>query len=327
MAEQITDLILEKIKGYKKIVIMRHSRPDGDAVGSTKGLTEILRASYPDKDIILAADDHSGYLSFLGEDGGAYPDDAYKNALGIVLDTATEDRISNKQFRLCREIIKIDHHIDIKPYGDISWVEDDRSSVCEMIAAFYERYQNELKMTELAAACIYTGMVTDSGRFRFESVRGRTMRLAGLLLDFGIDLEWLYANLYMESMDELRFKGEMLSEIEITENGVAYLYITNEMKRAYGLNEEQASECVSFMSTIKGSLIWLAFIENADGQSIRVRLRSRFVTVNGLAERYHGGGHACASGATVYSEDEMDALIDDADAALADYKRNNGGWL
>ena len=80
------------------------------------------------------------------------------------------------------------------------------------------------------------------------------------------------------------------------------------------------------MDSIKGSLIWIAFIEAEDG-TIRVRLRSRFVTISEVAERYGGGGHACASGATVHSRKEMKALLADADARLADYKESNEGWL
>ena len=83
---------------------------------------------------------------------------------------------------------------------------------------------------------------------------------------------------------------------------------------------------MGYMDSIKDSLIWIAFIEADDG-SIRVRLRSRFVTINEVAEKYNGGGHDCASGATVHSRKEMKALIADADARLADYKANNEGWL
>jgi phosphoesterase RecJ-like protein len=80
------------------------------------------------------------------------------------------------------------------------------------------------------------------------------------------------------------------------------------------------------MDSIKNSLIWLAFIDNDDG-SIRVRLRSRFVTINSIGEKYRGGGHACAAGATVYSVEEMKALIADADARLKEFKETNEGWL
>ena len=98
------------------------------------------------------------------------------------------------------------------------------------------------------------------------------------------------------------------------------------MQERFNLSSEDASASVSYMDSIKDSLIWLAFIEN-DDNSTRVRLRSRFVTVNPIAERYHGGGHACASGATVYSREEAEALIAEADARLKEFKENNEGWL
>ena len=318
--------ILDKIKEYDKIFIFRHFRPDGDAVGSTKGLAGILKCTYPEKKIYLQNADFAQYVAFLGKEDELLPDEEYKDALGIVLDTATRERISNQKYALCKEIIKIDHHIPVQSYGDYEWVEEERSSCCEMIAAFYNEFKNELKINKEAASCIYTGMVTDSGRFRFREVSGETMRLAGLMLDQGIDTDKIYANLYMDEFETLKFEAYVQKKIQRTENGVAYLFVDKKMKKKFHLTNETASASVSYMEKIKGSLIWLAFIQNDDG-SIRVRLRSRFVTVSELAERYRGGGHACASGATVYSKAEMKMLLKEADALLKAYKENNEGWL
>ncbi len=318
--------ILDKIKQYDKIIIFRHKRPDGDAVGSTKGLREILRLTFPEKDIRLINCDYADYVAFLGDEDAAVEDSFYSDALAIVLDTATADRISNQKFSLCREIIKLDHHINLEHYGDYEWVEEERSSVCEMVADFYRTFKDELKMSKEAATYIYTGMVTDSGRFRFRSVSGETLRLAGMLLDEGIDLDTLHANLYMKEFHTLKFQAYVYEQMQITENGVAYLHVTREMQELFSLTYEEASASVSYMESIKNSLIWIAFIDNDDG-SIRVRLRSRFVTVNPIAEKYHGGGHACACGATVYSKEEMQSLISDTDARLKEYKENNEGWL
>ena len=152
------------------------------------------------------------------------------------------------------------------------------------------------------------------------------MRLAGMLLDCGIDTDRLYANLYMKDFNALQFQAYMLGRIKRTENGVAYLHVTRAMQEKFALSFEQACASVSYMDSIKNSLIWIAFIEADDG-NIRVRLRSRFVTVNQIAEKYNGGGHDCASGATVKSRAEMRKLIADADARLSDYKANNEGWL
>ena len=318
--------VLEKIKQYNRIIIFRHKRPDGDAVGSTKGLREILRLTYPEKEVYLCNCDYSDYVSFLGDEDGEIADELYVDALGIVIDTGNASRISNPKYALCKELIKIDHHIPIETYGDYQWVEEHRSSACEMIAHFYDTFKDELKINKEAATYIYTGMVTDSGRFRFRSVSGDTMRLAGMLLDIGIDVDNLYANLYMKDFHTLKFQSYVYKKMKITENGVAYIYVDRAMQKKFGLSFEEACASVSYMDSIKNSLIWLAFIEDKDS-SIRVRLRSRFVTVNPIAEKYHGGGHDCASGASVSSRKEMKALIADADARLGEYKANNEGWL
>jgi len=320
--------ILNKIKEYDRIMLFRHIRVDGDCVGATKGFKEILRQSFPDKEIILTDDEHSDYLAFTGPDDAPVPDNWYATALGIVLDTASQKRIANQKYALCKELIKIDHHIELEPYGDLRWVEPDRSSTCEMVAAFYDTFRDELKLNSQAATYLYMGMVTDSGRFQYDGVTGDTMRYAGLMLDQGIDTERLFAQLYLKDYEAMKFNAYVLEHMERTENGVAYFHVTREVMERFGLTLEGASNAVSYMSGIKGMLCWLAFIDTGDAEgSIRVRLRSRFVPINGVAEHFHGGGHAYASGATVYSVEEMKALIAEADALVGEYKRNNEGWL
>ena len=322
----VMQTILNKIKEYDKIFIFRHFRPDGDATGSTKGLARILKLTFPEKTVLLQNADFSDYLEFLGKEDELCPDSEYADALGIVVDTATAKRISNQKFSLCRELIKIDHHIPVESYAPTEWVEEERSSACEMIAAFWDAFSDELKIDGEAATYIYTGMVTDSGRFRFRDVSGETLRLAGRILSVGIDTDTLFARLYLKEFDVFKFEAYAHKKMKITEGGVAYLYVDNKMKRRFGMSDEDASATVSLMDSIKGSLIWLAFIDNKDG-SIRVRLRSRFVTVSELANKYGGGGHACASGATVHSKKEMKQLIADADALIKEYKATHDGWL
>ena len=139
MNEQMK-VIFEKIKEYDRIVIFRHKRPDGDAVGSTLGLRGILRLSFPHKEIVVNNTDYSDYVGFLGDEDAPCSDEFYAEALGIVIDTATEDRVSNPRYNLCSELCKIDHHIPKEAYGDYQWVEEHRSSACEMIAAFYAAF-------------------------------------------------------------------------------------------------------------------------------------------------------------------------------------------
>ena len=153
------------------------------------------------------------------------------------------------------------------------------------------------------------------------------MRLAGMLLDQGVNTDQIYAHLYMKEFEEFKFHGYVLNNIKITENGVAYIYIDKATMEEYSLSFEQASACISYLDAIKNSLIWIAFIDSDKDDSIRVRLRSRFVTVNQIGEQYEGGGHDCASGATVHSKKQMAELLAVADKTLAEFKATHEGWL
>ena len=328
MNYELKKQILDKIKEYNRIFLFRHVRNDGDCVGASRGLRGILRLTFPEKQVLLIDDDPAEFMNFLGENDPAVPDELYADALGIVVDTASEARISNKKYKLCKEVIKIDHHIPLETYGCIAWVEEERSSCCEMIVDFYSTFRDQLKIDAETATCLYAGMVTDSGRFKYSGVNGETMRAAGVLLDVGIDTEPLFAHLYLDTLDFLKFKAHLYQNIQITENGVAYIFVDRKMQEQFNLNQEEASACVSAMDSIRGCLSWIAFIENGDDKgTIRVRLRSRFVPINSVAEKYRGGGHAFACGSTLYSRDEINDLLQDADALVKEYKETHEGWL
>ena len=328
MNYEIKKQILDKIQEYSRIILFRHVRNDGDCVGATKGLKEILRLTWPEKEIYIIDAETAKYLEFMGPEDAELPDEMYTDALGIVLDTASESRISNKKYTLCREVIKIDHHIPLEHYGSLEWVEEERSSCCEMVVDFYNTFRDVLKINSEAATHLYTGMVTDSGRFKYSGVTGDTLRNAAILLDVGVDTDLLFARLYLEAYEYLKFKAHIYNRMQITENGVAYIYIDRAMQEEFNLSLEQASACIGNLDSIRGCISWIAFIESGDeAGTIRVRLRSRFVHINSIAEKYRGGGHACASGATVYNREEVDSLLADADALVKEYKETHEGWL
>ena len=328
MNREVKEQILQKIKVFDRIMIFRHIRNDGDCVGATKGLKRILQLTWPEKEVYLIDADTAAYLEFMGPEDEPVADELYADALGIVLDTASEARISNKKYSLCKELIKIDHHIPMESYGQLQWVEEHRSSACEMVVDFYNTFRDELKIDSEAATYLYTGMVTDSGRFKYDGVTGDTLRNAAILLDVGVDTQTLFARLYLEAFEYLKFKAHIYDRMQVTENGVAYIFVDRAMQEEFNLTLEQASACVGTLDSIRGCISWMVFIETGDESgAIRVRLRSRFVHINSVAEKYHGGGHACASGATVYSIDEMNALLADADAVVKEYKETHEDWL
>ena len=328
MNREVKEQILQKIKDYNRIFLFRHVRPDGDCMGATKGFADILRKSFPEKEVYVIGGETAKYLEFMGPEDAPVEESCYEGALGIVLDTASEARISNKNYQRCAEVIKIDHHIPLEHYGCINWVEEERSSCCEMVVDFYRTFADELKIDSEAATHLYTGMVTDSGRFKYSGMSGETMRCAGALLDVGVDTDTLFARLYLEAFEYLKFKAYIYEHMQVTENGVAYIFVDKAMQEKFQLSLEQASAVVGNLDSIRGCICWIAFIENGDEeQSIRVRLRSRFVHINAIAEKYRGGGHACASGATLYGTEEIQQLLNETDALVKEYKETHEGWL
>jgi phosphoesterase RecJ-like protein len=117
--------ILEAIKQYETIIIHRHVRPDPDAYGSQGGLAEILKTSFPEKSIYIVGKEEET-LQFLNR-LDYIPDETYKSALVIVCDTANEARIDDNRYHMGEQLIKIDHHPNEDPYGDLLWVDTSSS--------------------------------------------------------------------------------------------------------------------------------------------------------------------------------------------------------
>lgn len=322
MNKEVMTQILNKIKEYNKIVISRHIRPDGDCVGATTGLREILRDSFPNKDIRLINTDYAQYLDFLGEEDNQVKEEYYNDALAIVVDTSVADRCSNPLIKKAKEIIKIDHHIEKDPFGTVCWVEEEKSSACELIVEFYNLFKEELVLSKKAAISLYTGIVTDSGRFKFSSVNGDTLRTTSILLDKGIDIENIYSHLYLKSRNELKLQGYLQRKIKFTKEKVVYVIISQKLQKKYNLLPEEASAQISLLEGIKGSFIWVAFIENSE-KKYRVRIRSRYVAINQVAENHNGGGHERASGATAENKKEIKQMLGEFDVVAKTYKESN----
>lgn len=319
---EVMNKILNKIEEYDKIIISRHTRPDGDCVGSSMGLKEILKATYPSKDIRVINTDYVEYLKFLGEEDKEEPVEFYQDALGIIVDTSILSRCSNPLISKCKEIIKIDHHIETDPYGVLCWVEEEKSSVCEMITEFYILFKDKLVINENAAKALYTGIVTDSGRFKFSSVNGDTFRTTGTLLDQGIDIEGIYSELYLKSRNELALQGALMKKIKFTKENLAYIVVPLKLQKRFNLLPEEASAQISLIEGIKDAIIWVAFIENSE-KKYRVRLRSRYVSINPVAENHGGGGHARACGATAHNKKEIIDIMNELDDIAKAFREQN----
>ncbi len=313
--------IVKKIKEYDTIIIHRHQRPDGDCIGSQMGLKYTLQESFPEKKIYAVGDDIPKYLAFLGEDD-KIDDSIYSSALVIVVDTSIRERIYDERWQLGKYIIKIDHHDDSEDYGNLQYV-DNKSAACANIITEFLRSDKIFKINIQAASALYTGIVTDTGRFMFRGVNGNVMLSAAYLLNLGIDIEKIYSELNVKSIESFRLQGYVYNHIKTTPSGVCYIYFTEKIMEKYGTTRDEAAALVNSLSNIAGSLIWVTFVDYGD--NIRVRIRSRYVAINEVATHYRGGGHLLASGATVYNTKEMKELLNELDLVHLEYKYNNPG--
>lgn len=318
--------ILNKIKEYESIILHRHERPDGDCIGSQMGLYHLIRANFPTKRVLLTGDELPEYLALYGHVDNV-SDEMYENSLVIVIDTATEKRICDKRYNNGKYLIKIDHHDDSPEYGNLCYIDNESPACASIIVDMYKawhEYDNNIKLTKDAATALMLGMVTDTGRFRYRGTSRKTLENAGLLLDAGVELDELYTSLYTKDKEELKLHGYVCENFNVTPNGVAYIYFDQATMDKYSVDKETAAACVNVLDSIKGSLIWATFIEqNNEQNEIRVRLRSRFVSINEVATHYNGGGHLQAAGATVYSEEQKDSLLRELDELLKDFKEKH----
>lgn len=217
----ITEEILQTIKDYDRIIIHRHMRPDPDALGSQCGLAEILRATFPEKNVYQVGGSVEG-LAFLAE-MDEITDELYKGALVIVTDTANAPRISDERYRLGEKLIKIDHHPNDDPYGDLLWVNPKASSCSEIIADF--AFSENLVMTENAARLLYGGIVGDTGRFLYPATTSHTLQVAAKLLDYDFDAAKLNREIDQISLDVAKLSGYLYQNLQIDENGAGYVFL------------------------------------------------------------------------------------------------------
>lgn len=319
MDKKVVKEIIKKIKQYDTIVIHRHIRPDGDCIGATLGLREVLRDSFPNKKIYSVGKDVPEYLEFLGKEDEV-DDSVYQNALAIVVDSSVSDRTYDERFKNAKEIIKIDHHIPVDQFANINYVNENIGAACLLIAEMFMEFPKVFKVSSKAAQYLYLGVVTDTGRFKF-GTDGDSLRITAFLLDKNVDTELLYTHLYTKEAISYKFTGWVYNNFKISENGVASIYITKDIKRELSISNEDASNTVNTLDSIKGSMIWVLF--NEQDEEIRVRLRSRFVPIVDIASKYNGGGHVNAAGATVYTIEEANNLLNELDLLLKEYKEKN----
>jgi len=312
--------IYKKIKEYDTIVIARHIGPDPDALGSSLALKDIILNTFPHKHVYVIGVSASKF-KYLGSLDKITDVDT-KSALLIVTDTPDKKRIDGANPDDYAYSIKIDHHPLVDKMCDIEYIDPSASSASQLVLEVV--YHTTLKLTPEAAKKLYIGIVADTNRFLYFYTTPRTFELVShMIADTDIDITSLYPRLYMESLIDKKFEGYVLEHFKVTDNGLAYLLIPEEVLTKYHVDAATARNMVNNYNYINEILVWAIFTPEKATNSIRGSLRSRGPVINKIAARYNGGGHIFACGAHVNSEEEIEKMAKELDEVCIEYRKEH----
>lgn len=317
MGNNIYRKIYNAIKKYDNIVIARHVGPDPDALGSSIGLKEIIKETFPNKNVYVVGCSVSKFRYFGNLD--RISNDISSKSLLIVTDTPDIGRIDSAIPSEFDYSIKIDHHPFIEESCKLEWIDETASSASQMILELV--FNTKLKLNKSAASKLFIGLVADTDRFLFSYTTSKTFDLISRLIrETQIDFTELYKKLYMRPFKEIRFQGYLQDNLCITDNGFAYIKIDKNILEKYDVDAATAGNMVNNFNYIEEALAWGVFSYDKINENIRGSIRSRGPIINEVASKYNGGGHKFASGVRVKNFDEVDKLINDLNLVCKEYK-------
>lgn len=285
-------------KNIHTVAIAGHTNPDGDCLGSIFSVYHYLKDNFPALSVTAYTRGVTDYISFL-TDGISYDESDGEGKvydLMILLDVAKEDRIDAGRvaFLNAKETLLIDHHETNSGFAKVNHIVPTASSTAEILAGLF----NEEKISRDTAICLYTGIVHDSGVFRYPSTTPSTLRLSAMLMEKQIPFDKIIEeSVTNQPFSELALTGEVLmSTTLIPEERFAVSYAPLTLQHRYHLTDENLGGVITYINTIKEADVVLFLYEKEDG-SWKGSLRSRSnVNVATIAEAFEGGGHGKAAG-------------------------------
>ncbi len=304
---QSWDQLLQSIEEADIITIFRHTHPDCDAVGSQFGMKEWLRYWWPDKQVYALGAESCSQGHWPESDQA--DDETVRKSLAIVLDTANVPRIDDERSMSASKVIKIDHHPDRDPYGDVRYVFETSAATCEILT---QMMCDTGKMPDdLCAKYLYSGLLTDTLCFRTSNTTAHTLKMASVLAEFNVPIPELNRELFDRSMHEFRFACEVRSRLQINAAGtVGIVRLDPETLAEYGLTPSEGRNYIDEIGHIHELEIWCIFTVHPEHPELwNGSLRSKTVPVNDIAEHFGGGGHKNASGVKDLTDSALQELI------------------
>lgn len=317
MCNKITRKIFKKIKEYDTIVIARHVGADPDGLSSQIALRDIILNTFPNKKVYAVGFPASKfkYLGILDK----FKEEMYDNSLLIVVDTPDKARVDGVDPDRFKDSIKIDHHPFIEKFCAFEWIDSDASSAAQMIIELV--FNTKLKMTKEAAEKLFIGIVADTNRFLFYYTTPKTLNLVSKLIETtNLDFTGLYESLYLRPIKEVKFQGYVANHFSITDSGLAYIKINEDVLKEFELDAPTARNMVANFNYIEEILVWVILTEEKNNEFIKGSIRSRGPIVNKTATNYKGGGHIYASGVRLTSDEEIPKLVSELDLVCKKYR-------
>lgn len=307
--------IYKAIKKYDTIVISRHIGVDPDAMGSQIALRDAILETFPSKKV-TAVGNGTTKFTYLGKLDKL--EDNYEDALLIVLDTPDKKRVDGVEPSNFSYTIKIDHHPYVETFCDLEYIDDTASSTCQLIIEML--YKTKLKSNKKIMEKLFIGLISDTNRFLFKNSTAETFEVVGRIVkDYDLSITELYEKLYMRHMNEVRLQGYISQNMIITDHGVGYIIITNDIINKFQVDVGSAGNMANQFNNIEEILVWATISEDKKNDLFKINIRSRGPIINKIAEEYRGGGHQLASGARVTSLEEAELLIKALDRTCEKY--------
>ena len=184
-------------------------------------------------------------------------------------------------------------------------------------------FTNHVKLTTEIAKNLYLGIVADTGRFMHAYTTKETFKLVTkLLYKTNLNFTDLYEPLYMRPLSEIKFQGYIFKNMKITENGLAYIKITDELLKEYDVDAATPGNMINSYNYINEMLVWVTATLDKELGSYRISIRSRGPIINEVAAQHGGGGHIYASGVRLKTEEEIKKLVEDLNKVTKEYMKN-----
>ena len=314
MANQLALKIWQTIAAYQTIIIHRHVIQDYDALGSSFGLQELILSAWPDKKVHVVGKTDTRFL--LVPESETLAAETWQGALVIVCDCNNKGRIDDTNWQYADFLIKIDHHEDFQPFGDLSWVDSAYAATAEMMIDLYLQGKDAypLRLTKKARLFFYCGILTDTGRFQFvhKAQAARLFNHVAQLVAPGDLSPFDIGNLvYRYTWNEVQIDGYIKLNFQRPVERMVYICISQTDLQKHGWCFDEVRGKVNSMMGIIGVKVWALLVERAEDQKIYVELRSNGPVVNTIALKYGGGGHKLASGCKLDQWQQATALLED----------------